>query len=107
MKIEELKRLVSLGKVAQPTAKVILAALDVIEAVKRDWERGNRTHIALEVFDAALAATPVPKWTCLYCWHAISKEAVALRCPECDREGCGECMPGGRGCICPECEEKR
>jgi hypothetical protein len=27
-------------------------------------------------------------------------------CPRCYREGCPECMPGGRGCVCPECEEK-
>lgn len=28
-----------------------------------------------------------------------------LQCPECYREGCSECMPMGRGCMCPECEE--
>ena len=28
-----------------------------------------------------------------------------LECPECYRIGCDECMPCGRGCICPECEE--
>jgi uncharacterized protein with PIN domain len=26
-------------------------------------------------------------------------------CPECGREGCSECMPCGRGVVCPECEE--
>jgi hypothetical protein len=28
-----------------------------------------------------------------------------LECPECYRPGCEECMPFGRGCVCPECEE--
>jgi hypothetical protein len=28
-----------------------------------------------------------------------------LVCPECGRDGCSECMPAGRGCVCPECEE--
>lgn len=28
-----------------------------------------------------------------------------LICPQCEREGCPECMPSGRGCLCPECEE--
>lgn len=26
-------------------------------------------------------------------------------CPGCLLEGCHECMPDGRGCSCPECEE--
>lgn len=29
-----------------------------------------------------------------------------LTCPTCGREGCFECMPAGRGCECPECEEQ-
>jgi len=29
----------------------------------------------------------------------------ALICPLCAREGCEECMPCGRGCMCPECED--
>ena len=29
-----------------------------------------------------------------------------LECPGCLREGCHECMPSGRNCYCPECEEK-
>jgi hypothetical protein len=28
-----------------------------------------------------------------------------LQCPECYREGCETCMPLGRGCVCPECED--
>lgn len=27
-----------------------------------------------------------------------------LKCPTCERLGCPECMPAGRGCQCPECE---
>jgi len=29
-----------------------------------------------------------------------------LVCPECHKAGCDECMPEGRGCLCPECKEK-
>ena len=28
-----------------------------------------------------------------------------LQCPTCYRDGCETCMPAGRGCECPECEE--
>jgi len=28
-----------------------------------------------------------------------------LTCPDCGREGCDECIPSGRGCPCPECED--
>jgi hypothetical protein len=27
-----------------------------------------------------------------------------LVCPGCERIGCPQCMPAGRGCDCPECE---
>ena len=27
-----------------------------------------------------------------------------LECPNCSRDGCPECMPGGVNCSCPECE---
>lgn len=70
MNIEELKRLVSLGKVAQPTAKVILAALEIVEAIeltpgKADvtLESGQRIAKLSRAFDAVLAATPVPGQT--------------------------------------------
>lgn len=39
---------------------------------------------------------------CPYC--GIEAESI-LMCPECGREGCISCMPGGAGCVCPECEE--
>jgi hypothetical protein len=52
--------------------------------------------------------------SCPYCNRIQDKEEVEiirkhgpLRCPVCDREGCFECMPAGRGCICTECEETR
>jgi len=28
-----------------------------------------------------------------------------LECPRCYRPGCEECMPAGRGCLCPVCED--
>jgi hypothetical protein len=52
--------------------------------------------------------------TCPYCGHPLDAEEEKLvtkrgfvACPECHREGCSECMPAGRGVLCPECEEAR
>lgn len=55
--------------------------------------------------------------SCPYCGETIetatktflSPEELAngldrLECPQCGRDGCGVCMPGGNNCICPECE---
>lgn len=43
---------------------------------------------------------------CDYCGYVDTTDepAYRLQCPSCDREGCEECMPAGRGCVCPECE---
>lgn len=48
--------------------------------------------------------------TCPHCGGAIHESRDILTCPRCGRRGCcpedgSGCMPGGRGCICPECEE--
>lgn len=32
---------------------------------------------------------------------------VLIQCPGCGRDGCDECIPGGRGVLCPDCEEAR
>lgn len=44
---------------------------------------------------------------CEYCGRIIEVRD-RLECPQCGRPGCctesGGCMPGGRGCICPQCE---
>lgn len=51
--------------------------------------------------------------TCDHCGavqHAGPEDAgvagYVLECPECYRPGCEQCMPMGRGCKCPECEDK-
>jgi hypothetical protein len=51
---------------------------------------------------------------CGFCGHELDSEDLelfakhgALECLSCLREGCHECMPMGRGCLCPECEEKQ
>jgi predicted RNA-binding Zn-ribbon protein involved in translation (DUF1610 family) len=46
--------------------------------------------------------------TCAYCGAELSKakENRALVCPDCGRDGCFECIPGGNAYLCPECEEK-
>lgn len=55
-----------------------------------------------------------PVWEnakCGACGHDASndpngeKYLYKLQCPSCDKEGCDGCMPAGRGCECPECEE--
>jgi hypothetical protein len=33
------------------------------------------------------------------------EQMMAFSCPECGDPGCDECMPSGRGCLCPSCEE--
>lgn len=53
-----------------------------------------------------------PDRKCDYCGHqtpATDDEPFSYRlaCPECGRDGCEECMPMGRGCLCPECEESK
>jgi hypothetical protein len=60
--------------------------------------------------------TPNPRFAvwpdrkCDHCGHQTSDTSdepfsYRLTCPECGRDGCEECMPMGRGCACPECEE--
>jgi hypothetical protein len=46
---------------------------------------------------------------CSYCGARIDGTAIDddnefLECPECGRDGCLKCIPGGKGVICPECE---
>ena len=52
---------------------------------------------------------PWPTWennTCGECGYRDDKEpSYLLECPSCGKLGCDECMPAGRGCACPECEE--
>ena len=55
------------------------------------------------------AVKPEP---CPYCGTTPDDEELKLlaakgrlTCPQCDREGCYNCMPSGRGCCCPECED--
>ena len=50
---------------------------------------------------------------CGYCGYKETEKdpddgillAYHLVCPRCYRDGCEECMPLGRGCICPDCED--
>lgn len=55
-----------------------------------------------------------PVWEgakCGACGHDASNDPngerylYKLTCPTCEKEGCDECIPAGRGCECPECEE--
>jgi hypothetical protein len=53
-----------------------------------------------------------PNALCGYCGFNASEDPTDpylfhLICPECYRDGCDECMPFGRGCKCPDCEENR
>jgi hypothetical protein len=46
---------------------------------------------------------------CDYCGRENVKPQDRLECSKCNRPGCcteeGGCMPAGRNCTCPECEE--
>ena len=51
-----------------------------------------------------------PDRTCCHCGFTVEPDdpepyVYLLECPGCGREGCGECIPCGRGCLCPECED--
>lgn len=62
---------------------------------------------------ARAALTPVAaNDRCPFCGVKRSDEEMGLaakhghlQCPSCSRDGCFECMPSGRGCACPECEQ--
>ncbi len=56
---------------------------------------------------------PFDLWVDGTCGHCGTKcgdvndednQPYRLQCPECYRDGCEECMPSGRGCVCLECE---
>lgn len=36
---------------------------------------------------------------------AFFREAGFYECTSCGHEGCDKCMPGGRGVLCPDCED--
>jgi hypothetical protein len=62
----------------------------------------------------ASPSPPVADRSCSHCGAKLDAEDLELiarhgpvTCPRCDRDGCNECMPFGRGVICPECEELR
>lgn len=42
---------------------------------------------------------------CCYCGKPTEDEYI-FTCPRCGRDGCPDCMPAGKNCICPECEEE-
>lgn len=44
---------------------------------------------------------------CSHCGELCSPvpDGHVLNCPKCLRNGCDACMPAGRGCLCPECED--
>ena len=52
-----------------------------------------------------------PDAKCGECHHDASNDPngdcylYKLECPSCGKVGCDECMPAGRGCPCPDCEQ--
>lgn len=63
---------------------------------------------------ASRRPVPAPRAVerCPHCEEPRSDEELSLQdkygpliCPRCEREGCYQCMPAGRGCMCPECEQ--
>ncbi len=72
----------------------------------------KRVASAVEAPRPAAAKPAAEPECCEFCGATLDEEALGLQakfgrlhCPGCGREGCYECMPSGRGCICPECEE--
>lgn len=59
-----------------------------------------------------LTLEDVMHFGCPHCREKPSKDDAEMfvrlgfyACPDCNRDGCDACMPSGRGCLCPECEE--
>lgn len=53
---------------------------------------------------------PMVEGECAYCGSKgldHPDEHYLLECPLCLRPGCPDCIPSGRYCLCPECEEAR
>lgn len=70
--------------------------------------------LAASIAAPSAPSLPVTEQDCPHCGAKLDgedRELIALHgmltCPRCGREGCSECMPFGRGVICPECEELR
>lgn len=51
-----------------------------------------------------MEAKPIETLTCGYCGKRITDENPSKECGDCGRPGCEECMPGGVGIICENCE---
>lgn len=45
------------------------------------------------------------KTQCPSCGEECTSEELH-ECPGCDRPGCDYCMPLGKDCPCPECEDE-
>jgi hypothetical protein len=98
-------------------AKVAKMAADAIKSeLTRDGD--CRKYLpAVPVTEKTSPSGPNPKFPvwegakCGACGHDASNDPngerylYKLTCPTCEKEGCDECMPAGRGCECPECEE--
>jgi len=89
-------------------------ALEVGGVLKVGLMRGDGAEESLRrglaVFVQRTFHPPKPETAddCPYCGFVgiIMKPEDSLECPKCHRDGCSECMPAGRGCLCPECAEQ-
>jgi hypothetical protein len=79
-------------------------------------ELGKEIARSLETAVVASPSPPPPvtEHNCSHCGFPLDDEELSLvalhgplTCPRCGRDGCHECMPFGRGVICPSCEELR
>ena len=76
---------------------------------------GRKVAQSLAIVVAPVASPPpATGQACPHCGARLDDEDRELlakhgpvTCPQCGREGCNECMPFGRGVICPGCEELR
>lgn len=52
-----------------------------------------------------IESKPAEVATCDYCGAEVETDRDRLECWSCLRPGCHRCMPAGRDCLCPQCED--
>ena len=109
------------GKTLKALERRKLACSQRYDPARKIWP-WTITILGKEVAQSLAAAVPPPAipsppaadQACPHCGTRLDDEDQELirlhgpmTCPRCGREGCSECLPFGRGVICPECEELR
>jgi hypothetical protein len=100
-----------------PTATVVPAPTAVkalVETSKETLAEAKALEPAGQVEKVTKPDNNFPLWPdakCGSCGFNASKDPngdcflYKLTCPTCEKVGCDECMPAGRGCNCLDCEQ--